>query len=245
VVSIIALLIAILLPSLTQARELGKRTVCLANARSVTQSMMMYAVEHRGYYPPSQTDNLGLWAYSFDCKDSLGGAPKAPLGPGLLIGEQFIPPKQAAGLMHCPSFDTSAASLTGIAYENHGMDAPSLWGMGLSAFDDPAQTGTRIIMAYNYRSPSWFRTHNGDQITVTTFKRPTVLWSDQLDPRFGVRYHHEEGYNTMSSDGAGRFVTDSEFEVERIALDDGLQPVDGRNDPNDGEAIFEYLNTAP
>ncbi|QNN22844.1 prepilin-type N-terminal cleavage/methylation domain-containing protein [Planctomycetales bacterium ZRK34] len=244
VVAIIALLIAILLPSLAKARELGKRTVCLANQRSVVQSMMMYTVEHRGYYPPSQTNDDSVWAYSFDCKSSLPGV-KTPLGPGLMIREQFIPVQQAASMMHCPSMDTTAASYAGFMYPYHSMDHPSPWGLGVSSFDDPTQTATRIIMSYNYRSPSWFLAHDGEQINVTGQKLPIVLWTDQLDPRFGVLYHHVEGYNVMSSDGSGRFVLDARHEVERIATDDGMPWVDGRNAWPDDEEIFAYLEATP
>jgi type II secretory pathway pseudopilin PulG len=45
VVAIIALLISILLPSLQEAREQGKRAVCLANLRSIATACNMYASE--------------------------------------------------------------------------------------------------------------------------------------------------------------------------------------------------------
>ena len=45
VIAIIALLISILLPSLTEAREQGKKAVCLANLRSIAQASQSYATE--------------------------------------------------------------------------------------------------------------------------------------------------------------------------------------------------------
>lgn len=45
VVAIIALLISILLPSLKEAREQGKRTLCLSNIRSVAQGTVAYSTE--------------------------------------------------------------------------------------------------------------------------------------------------------------------------------------------------------
>ncbi len=45
VIAIIALLISILLPSLKQAREQGKRAVCLSNLRSVSQGTNAYSTE--------------------------------------------------------------------------------------------------------------------------------------------------------------------------------------------------------
>lgn len=46
VISIISLLMSILLPSLSGAREMGKRVHCLANIRGLTQAWMMYAHEN-------------------------------------------------------------------------------------------------------------------------------------------------------------------------------------------------------
>lgn len=48
VVSIIALLLAILLPSLRLARETSKRTVCLSNTRQLGLAWTMYAAEYKG-----------------------------------------------------------------------------------------------------------------------------------------------------------------------------------------------------
>lgn len=47
VVAIIGVLMSILLPSLQQAREQGKRAVCLANLRGISQSSQAYATEDR------------------------------------------------------------------------------------------------------------------------------------------------------------------------------------------------------
>jgi len=51
VVAIIALLIAILLPSLGRARELSNRTYCAANARGITQSMNVYGADNADAFP--------------------------------------------------------------------------------------------------------------------------------------------------------------------------------------------------
>ncbi len=51
VVAIIALLVAILLPSLAAAREQGKKAKCLANLRSMGQALHEYALEDRTEQP--------------------------------------------------------------------------------------------------------------------------------------------------------------------------------------------------
>jgi len=58
VVAIIALLIAILLPSLGKARELANRSYCAANLRGIIQSMVVYSAENNDQYPAVQAGSL-------------------------------------------------------------------------------------------------------------------------------------------------------------------------------------------
>jgi type II secretory pathway pseudopilin PulG len=51
VVGLIAILIALLLPSLQKARLQAKRVACASNLRQIAASSMMYAGEWRGHYP--------------------------------------------------------------------------------------------------------------------------------------------------------------------------------------------------
>jgi prepilin-type processing-associated H-X9-DG protein/prepilin-type N-terminal cleavage/methylation domain-containing protein len=53
VVAIIALLIGIMLPALSRARDVARATVCLANVRNTGLAIQMYANEHGSHYPPS------------------------------------------------------------------------------------------------------------------------------------------------------------------------------------------------
>ncbi len=56
VVAIIALLISILLPSLSRAREQARRVTCGANLRAVGTSSLIYSEENRGMLPTPQHD---------------------------------------------------------------------------------------------------------------------------------------------------------------------------------------------
>src|SRR3954464_10567172 len=51
VIGIIALLISILLPSLSRARETANRVKCGSNLRQIGQAMLLYANENNGNYP--------------------------------------------------------------------------------------------------------------------------------------------------------------------------------------------------
>jgi prepilin-type N-terminal cleavage/methylation domain-containing protein len=66
VIAVIAVLVAILLPSLSRAREAGRRAACMANLRQIQMGWLTYADDHGGRivngqgwrYP--QYENLGL-----------------------------------------------------------------------------------------------------------------------------------------------------------------------------------------
>ena len=64
VVAIIALLIAILLPSLGRARELSNRSYCAANLRGILQSMNVYAADQGDTFP-TVTSGATAGAYTF------------------------------------------------------------------------------------------------------------------------------------------------------------------------------------
>lgn len=52
VVSIIALLVSILLPALSKAREAAKGVVCMHNMKSVGMQVFMYTTDNNDFFPP-------------------------------------------------------------------------------------------------------------------------------------------------------------------------------------------------
>lgn len=52
VIGVIALLISILMPALTAARQQAQKTQCLSNLRSLGQAVALYQAEHKGVFPP-------------------------------------------------------------------------------------------------------------------------------------------------------------------------------------------------
>ena len=53
VISIIALLLSIMMPSLSRAKELARRTVCASNLKSIGTGIFVYANKNNGQLPPS------------------------------------------------------------------------------------------------------------------------------------------------------------------------------------------------
>jgi prepilin-type processing-associated H-X9-DG protein len=92
VIGIIALLIAILLPSLNRAREQANRAKCLANLRSLGQAMVLYANDHKDRLPNGNP--LGS-AYDYDAVNRVLVA----------LAERYV---GTAGVFHCPA-DTDPA----------------------------------------------------------------------------------------------------------------------------------------
>ena len=117
VVAIIALLISILLPSLSRARELAKRAVCASNLRGIGQGMHIYANDNREWFPvhffnsgnitsdaPVTTDinyvhNLGL-EYQLPTHLSTNSQTSHPSRSLFLL---IIGGSQTAGQFICPS----------------------------------------------------------------------------------------------------------------------------------------------
>ncbi|MEO6434789.1 MAG: type II secretion system protein [Tepidisphaeraceae bacterium] len=89
VIGIIALLVGILLPVLSRAREQSKRTACLANLRTIGQAMIMYANANRDRLP--------------------NGNPPQAVDPEEMLGEVLVALNRdyvrAPASFHCPGDD--------------------------------------------------------------------------------------------------------------------------------------------
>jgi len=79
VVAIIALLIAILLPSLANARESAKRTLCCQNLKGIVTAIKTYAYDNRDCWPmaPHYRKQNGAWPTN-GLSNTLGGTTALP-----------------------------------------------------------------------------------------------------------------------------------------------------------------------
>src|SRR4051812_35889074 len=60
VIAIIAILIGLLLPMLSRAREAGKKLQCMSNLRQLTWAMLAYTNENQGWFPAPATGYMRL-----------------------------------------------------------------------------------------------------------------------------------------------------------------------------------------
>src|SRR5437762_13481899 len=63
VIGIIAVLIGILLPTLSNARRSAQTVACASNARQIALAIRLFAQEHRGYMPAVSDED---WAFQRD-----------------------------------------------------------------------------------------------------------------------------------------------------------------------------------
>jgi prepilin-type processing-associated H-X9-DG protein/prepilin-type N-terminal cleavage/methylation domain-containing protein len=104
VIGIIALLIALLLPALSGARENAKTVACLSNLRQLALAAHVYTDHYKGSYPIAQyTDSTptATISYNWDfttTRDAMAGRVKVE--PGLLWSGET-----SARVQQCPSFE--------------------------------------------------------------------------------------------------------------------------------------------
>jgi prepilin-type processing-associated H-X9-DG protein len=102
VIGIIALLISILMPALSRAREQANAVKCLSNIRQVGTAMYMYATENRGYYP------YGARGDVVAMEDWIWWQPGEVRGSGMTIEQSPIAKyigNFSAELLRCPGDD--------------------------------------------------------------------------------------------------------------------------------------------
>jgi len=107
VIGIIAMLIAILLPTLARARAQSQSVQCLSNLHELSLAAEQYCVASGGYYPIA---NLGTfrtpWSYSYEWDFTT--ATNVVTGQIVVTPGLLWPGVAAAPVQQCPSFDGSA-----------------------------------------------------------------------------------------------------------------------------------------
>ena len=106
VVAIIGVLAALLLPSLSAAREYGRRAYCLNNLHQLSISANMYADNNDGIYPPMGYDVLdqgiggggGAGQYKITISYSPVSLEAVKISPGVLRCLTDLTPSQVTGI---------------------------------------------------------------------------------------------------------------------------------------------------
>ncbi|MCK4343482.1 MAG: prepilin-type N-terminal cleavage/methylation domain-containing protein [Phycisphaerae bacterium] len=145
VVAIIALLISILLPSLSRAREITKRAVCASNVRGIGQGMKVYANDNSDWYPitlhaepPSDTENSTGVEFIGHMSDQMTepiehgstiGLDSATVHPSRALFMLVIDSTCSPGQFICPSSSDNEDNLRNLGDDDHACQ------LGVDRFD--------------------------------------------------------------------------------------------------------------
>src|SRR4051812_19005375 len=112
VIGIIAVLIGILLPALSKAREQAKKTQCMSNMRQIATAMIMYANDNKGFLPTNYQSGASGWFVTFQIGPSVGwdGSTTNPTRSVALLlpqpwGNAAARYLKSADVFFCPSDD--------------------------------------------------------------------------------------------------------------------------------------------
>jgi len=169
VIAIIALLISILLPSLSRARELSKRTVCAANLRGIGQAMYIYAQDDPQVFPAiAQVWNANdgqmrnYLAANRTMEPATTGIPSPTVDMWAIVRANNTTPKQ----FNCPSTtDVPDSAQDTTAYYD---------------FEDTEGTQTPGISASN--SYAYQYQHDPNRRIVGTSSEPTFPFMADANP---------------------------------------------------------------
>src|SRR5688572_7762145 len=203
VIAIIAILAALLLPALASAREKGRRTVCLSNARQIGLGIQMYAQDHEGRIPygpkaPPFTSPANFYPSTGAPTSLLSLQSGAPVALGLMLQQQLASQPK---VLFCPStnqpLDTEAElakvgtyQAQGSYYYRHGGNT--------ELFDTPGSTNVNP----NLRLENLGLNRNGLPIRAlamdTLFLCPEDLAAFNVRPR---THHRQKSATLLFADG--------------------------------------------
>jgi prepilin-type N-terminal cleavage/methylation domain-containing protein/prepilin-type processing-associated H-X9-DG protein len=109
VISIVAMLIAILLPALARSRDTGRLSVSKSQERQIALAMINYSMDNKGWVPLVQTPGAGYgeFAWMFLLSEYLNGPPKSEMMPIYATpqnGPNWVKsPTQMIKVLQCPS----------------------------------------------------------------------------------------------------------------------------------------------
>lgn len=194
VIGIIAVLMGLLMPALSRARESSKRTACLSNLRQVYTLLQLYAQDNRDVVPIGYRVGRKQW----DSMVYSATSGKYCLFGTLYVNRGMIDPQ----VYYCPSeLDPQSAFNTDINPWPPGPDG------------NPAkQTYAGYCLRPDYELPDALQTVPGITVPrLAEFRNKAVL-ADLIHTPTRVDTRHRTGVNVLYGHGGAYWVDRSEFD---------------------------------
>ena len=201
VISVIALLVSVLMPSLTGARENAKSAACLVNLRNLGSGMAMYLSEHDGRFWPSRDgkDHNDKYIYfwgSINPTTRLTDTSTSAFMP--FIGHNL-------GFLACPSMPWGSYISQPIDDDPRGPNTTYGYNYFFLA---PFEAKTRLVTTIRDTSRLFVFNDSGMQWNPTTFINSTLL-NLRGSGSFGsftyqwptTHFRHKDRTNSLCADG--------------------------------------------
>ncbi|MCM8540711.1 MAG: type II secretion system GspH family protein [Lentisphaeraceae bacterium] len=205
VVAIIGILVSLLMPSLSKAREAAKRAVCLSNNKQVYLALTGYSGDNESQLTPGN-GTIGR-GHGIDSSYSLSD--DKPYGLAILMTQKYL---SSAGVLYCPSW-THPDKNYGVI-DTDGSDesfgANQFGGWPKDPENDPWPT-KHIGIAYHYRSTFGAGKDEFANFMKETNPSGTTINADHWTKRealFGTTYGHKDAYITLYLDGSAVILHD-------------------------------------
>ncbi|HOV21050.1 MAG TPA: DUF1559 domain-containing protein [bacterium] len=180
VIAIIAILAAMLLPALSQAREKARQSVCMNNLKQLGLAIQMYVQDNDGWLPNMYDGTY--WPTKLSMY--IGGATFTfvPWNPGWSAGT----PKRVKDVFICPSGIKELHWGINYAYNKTIGDYTPRWGYPTVSYCDPEKLDriknpTRVFLVIDQRTKSCSEIGNDWNAGYVDYRHndgANVLWAD-------------------------------------------------------------------
>ena len=211
VISIIALLLSVLMPSLNQAKKSAKRVVCGSQLKQIGVVAYLYGSENNDWLPPAYDNqtppNISTYLGSYTLHQAFYLLVSAPYGDA--EGSAYLP---NCDVLYCPSDRRFRGREPGKLFEDP--NSPIRYRMSYSYyFITPDSTGEKYKKFYRYK----FSSTPGKSVIAVD---PGHFGPPYEDPEV-YPFLHEKGINMLRIDGSVSFANGDKL-VDKMSTYNGI-----------------------
>jgi prepilin-type N-terminal cleavage/methylation domain-containing protein/prepilin-type processing-associated H-X9-DG protein len=205
VIAIIALLVSILLPSLTRAKRLAQQMKCLTNCRNIATGLHMYTSEYNGWVPrddynavkSNKKEDWQFWAPSLARYFTKGDLTEEELNDEQLMDEWI----RENEYFWCP----------GLSSEDNGLDY-AINSYDWDSINEKLRSGLTLQDKETYKGQNSKPTNMSDIKTAPS----ELCYAPESSRRFSLRYHdmHHRNHPTFNFLGeatGGRMIKSTDM----------------------------------